>query len=229
MVKALNWMKQMDGLKNIGPELTLKLKLFEGEAAKIAEVAPIAVKFASNYINYNKAAFAVDFAKEHFKDYETHTITIVSVLFPLVYLELFKQRFKYSKINIITKQYTAITMKPIFDKYYYHNVEFFFKEAMFDKDVQEVFEQSDLVVMPDTDYMMPFEHLPHFKFKKCLALNFKDPHERKTNNNIVFSGEELEEICDFSTPIECGTHHCTPIGGNFFTNTKLFYAYGERL
>lgn len=221
-------MKQMAGLKNIGPELTLKLKLFESEAAKIHESATVAVSFCSNYINYNKAKFAAEFIKDYFNDYEAPTITIVSSLFPLVYLDLITQNFKYSKINVVTKQYTAQKMDYLFKKYYYNSV-FYFKEAMFDSSVKQVFNESDVVIIPDTDYMMPFELMDHFKFKRCLALNFKDPHERKTNNNLVFSGDELEEVCNFTTPIKSGVHFVTPHGGNFFTNNRLFYSYGERI
>lgn len=221
-------MRQMAGLKNIGPELTLKLKLFETEAAKIHESAPVAVNFSSNYINYNKAKFAAEFIKDYFNDYEAPTITVVSTLFPLLYLDLLTEHFKYSRINIITKQYTAQKMHHLFKKYYYNSV-FHFKEAMFDTSVKDIFDQSEIVIMPDTDYMMPFEFLDHFRFKKCLAINFKDPHERKTNNNLVFSGEELEEVCDFTSSIKSGVHLVTPHGGNFFTNNRLFYSYGERL
>jgi hypothetical protein len=218
----------MVGLKSFGPEFNLKLKLFESEAAKIHESAPVAIIFCSNYININKAKFGADFISDHFKEFEAPTITIVSTLFPLIYLELLTQKFKYSKINVITKQYTAIKMHDTFKKYYYNSV-FHFKDAMFDPSVLDVFEQSDIVFIPDTDYMMPFEFIDHFKFKKCLSLNFKDPHERKTNNNLVFSGNELEEICDFKNHIKSGVHMCPPHGVDFFTNNRLLYAYGERL
>lgn len=228
MVKELNYMKQMDGLQSSGPELLLKLRIFENEASKIHPAAKKAVEFCNNYINSNKAIFGANFLASKFPDNEPKIITVVSELFPLMYILMLNKFFSNSHIYVITNQYTAHQMQPLFWKHF-PNVELVNKHALIDNDIEWHFDQSDFVFIPDSDYLMPFEHLNHFKFKNCLVLNFKDPHERKTNNNIAFSHDHLLELCNFSTSHEHYTYKVPTSNQSFFKNNRLFWAYGDRL
>ena len=180
----------MDGLQSFGAEILLRTKIFETEANKIHPAAKKAVEFCNNYINFNKALFGSDFLASKFDPEREYTITIVCEIFPLMYLLMMNRYFSKSKIYVITKQYTTHKMQPLIWKHF-PNVELVNKLPMFDKEIEWHFDQSDFVFIPDSDYFMPFRLLDHFKFKNCLVLNFKDPHERKTNNNLVFDAEEL--------------------------------------
>lgn len=229
MVKELNYMKQMVGLKSYGPELYVRTKLFELEASKIHPAGRKAVEFCNNYININKALFGTEFFEGKIDKTKDYTVTIICEIFPVVYLHMLTRLFSNNtKFYVITKQYTTHLLQPLFWKHF-PNVELVNKHPMFDKEIEWHFDQSDFVFIPDSDYLMPFNLLDHFKFKNALVLNFKDPHERKTNNNIVFDEDELLEICDFSTSHEHYTYKVEPSGNNFFNNNRLFYAYGDRL
>jgi hypothetical protein len=221
-------MKLTDGLQNFGPELLLRLKIFETEAGKIHPAARKAVEFCNNYINMNKAIFGSDFLANKFEPGKKYTITVVCEIFPVLYIHMLNRFFSDSKIYVITKQYTTHKLQPLFWKYF-PNVELVDKRPMFDKEIEWHFDQSDFVFIPDSDYLMPFELLDHFKFKNCLVLNFKDPHERKTNNNLAYSADHLLELCDFSKSHEHYTHKIASSGNSFFNNNRIFYAYGDRL
>lgn len=218
----------MDGLQNYGPELLLRTKLFEVEAGKLHPLGKKAVEFCNNYINFNKALFGAEFFLKKANPDKEYVVTIICDIFPLVYIHLLTKVFPKSKIYVITKQYTTHKLQPLFWKHF-PNVELINKHPMFDKEIEWHFDQSDFVFIPDSDYLMPFRLINHFKFKNCLVLNFKDPHERKTNNNMVYDAEELLEICDFSTSHEHYTYKVPSSGNSFFNNNRLFWAYGDRL
>jgi hypothetical protein len=222
-------MKQMDGLKNFGSELYIRTKLFELEASKIHPAGKKAVEFCNNYINLNKALFGAEFFEKKIDPTKDYTVTIVCEIFPVVYIHLLSKVFnKNTKFYVITKQYTAHLLQPLFWKHF-PNVELVNKHPMFDTEIEWHFDQSDCVFIPDSDYLMPFNLLDHFKFKNALVLNFKDPHERKTNNNLVFDEDELLDMCDMSESHEHATYKVPPSGSSFFGNNRLFFVYGNRL
>jgi hypothetical protein len=221
----------MDGSKNFGPEFIFKYKLIEQQASKLHPAAVVAMNFSCNYTNLNKALFIDSFFRERIKnkiDLDGKTITIVSCLFPLIYIGAVNSVFKNCNINVITNQYTTIKLQYHIEKYF-PNVKIYDKHPLVDKDIEHYFDQSDYVVIPDSDYLMPFIFLDHYKFKNCLVINFKDPHERKTNNHLTMSPEDLMEDCTFSTVHEIGTYNAPDSRSNFFTNNRIFYAYGDRL
>lgn len=218
----------MDGLQSFGPELLLKYRIFESEAGRISPAAKKAVEFCNNYINANKAIFGASFLAGKFVSNKPYIITIVSELFPLLYILTLNKFFSNSHFYVITNQYTTHEMQPLFWKHL-PNVELINKHSLFDKEIEWHFDQSDFVFIPDSDYLMPFEHLDHFKFKNGLVLNFKDPHERKTNNNIAFSADHLLDLCNFSKSHEHYTYKVEPSGNDFFKNNRLFWAFGDRL
>lgn len=231
MEMALSYTRLMDGSKNFGPDFIFKFKLIDEQAKKLNPAARVAINFCTNYINLNKALFIQSFFRRQLEgkaNTDGKTITIVSSLFPIVYIGAIDSIFKDCKINVITNQYTTIQLQYHIEKYF-KNVTIYDKHPLIDKDIEYYFDNSDYVVIPDSDYLMPFVFLDHFKFKNCLVLNFKDPHERKTNNNIVVCPEDLMEDCFFSTVHCIGTHQAPPSGSDFFGNNRIFYAYGDRL
>lgn len=229
MVRELSYMKQTDGLKNFGSELLIRVKLFELEAYKIHPAAKKAVEFCNNYTNFNKALFGAKFFERTVDPEKDYTVTIVSEIFPLIYIHMLSKVFsKNTKFYVITKQHTTHLMQSLYWKHF-PNVELVNKHPMFDTEIEWHFDQSDFVFIPDSDYLMPFNLLDHFKFKNCLVLNFKDPHERKTNNNLVYDEEELLEICNISHSHEHGTFRVPSSGNSFFSNNRLFYVFADRL
>lgn len=221
-------MMHADGQRIYGQLVLDQASMFIDDLDHIDHTASYAAKFSYNHFNLNKAWFLINYISNKFDVKKEHNITICSPIVPCAYVQLFNLFFSNSNITVLSNQYTFNKYSEIFSKYL--NYKLFNMDPMFDEGSEQYFAESDIVLMPDTDFMMPFYLIDHFKFKNCLALNYKDIHERKTNNNTAFGSYELADLCDFTNIIDHGTYNVPPPRNNAkaFGNLKLFYAFGDR-
>lgn len=220
-------MMHTDGHKIYGQQVLDQASSFIKELDDIDPSASYAAKFSYNHFNLNKAWFLTNYLLDKFDATKEYIITLSSPIVPCAYVQLLNNVFTNSKITVITNQYTFNKYDIIFSKYLSYNLVNI--DPMFEELSEQYFAESDFVLMPDTDYMMPFYLIDHFKFKNCLALNYKDIHERKTNNNTAFGSYELADLCDFTNVIDHGTYNVpAPKNNDRAWNSKLFYAFGDR-
>lgn len=135
----------------------------------------------------------IEIIKTHLKDISK--VSIVGTRYPFNYVKGLKDC-----------EFNLIDFHPYFEKwclenFSFANINIFKMRPMFD-DVNYIIADSDLIIFPETEYLLPFEYLKYdLKNKNVMFVNeFFEPNHIK--NNFVYSLSDMEEMCDVKSDIK---------------------------
>jgi len=171
-------MTLMDGQKKCGVDMT-------------SEIAP----YYDSYTQ-GKELKVIQIIKNHL-----HNISKVSII---------GTRYPYNYVTELHKEYKCkfnlIDFHPYFEKWCSENLSFadiniYRMRPLFDN-INSIIEDSDLIVFPETEYLLPFEYLNYnIKNKNVMFVNeFLKPNHIK--NNFVYSLSDMEDMCNVKSDIK---------------------------
>ena len=174
--------------------------------AKLGNDNPSFSEFASKYI-IDKEFKIADIAIDNFDIY--HKVVIVGGRFPINYT------YKFNQMGI--DNITVIDYHPMLDRYkHLLNANVFIKRPLFD-DLTDYVKDADLVVFPNTEYMVPLNMLNYYKdCKNVIAVN----HINMIHN---FNNYVIEDLDIFKKDCSVQDGGKIKIG---YSDATVYYAYG---
>ena len=145
--------------------------------------------FYGNHVR-KKEKDCVEIIKSHFK-----TLSEVTII---------GTRYPYNYVTELNKEYNCkfnlIDFHPYFEKWCLENLSFadiniYRMRPLFD-DINSIINNSNLIIFPETEYLLPFEYLNYdLEDKNVMFVNeYFEPNHIK--NNFVYSLDDMEEMCN---------------------------------
>jgi len=151
--------------------------------------------FYGNHVR-KKEKDCVEIIKSHFK-----TLSEVTII---------GTRYPYNYVTELNKEYNCkfnlIDFHPYFEKWCLENLSFadiniYRMRPLFD-DINSIINNSNLIIFPETEYLLPFEYLNYnLKDKNVMFVNeYFEPNHIK--NNFVYSLDDMEEMCNVKSNLK---------------------------
>jgi hypothetical protein len=119
-------------------------------------------------------------------------------------------RYPYNYVTELHKEYNCkfnlIDFHPYFEKWCaelttFADINIYRMRPLFD-DINDVIDNSDLIIFPETEYLLPFEYLNYnFKNKNVMFVNECSEYNH-IKNNFACSLDDMEELCNVSSNIK---------------------------
>lgn len=159
------------------------------------------------------------------KQKETQCVEIIKQhLTKINEVSIIGTRYPYNYVTELHKEYNCkfnlIDFHPFFEEWCLEGLSFadiniYRMRPLFD-DINPIINKSDLIIFPETEYLLPFEYLNYdLKDKNVMFVNEEfEPNHIK--NNFVYSLNDMEEMCNVKSNIKGKIIMPTNIMNNIF-------------
>jgi hypothetical protein len=154
----------------------------------------------------------VEIIKQHLTNIQE--VSIIGTRYPVNYVTELHKEYN-CKFNLID-------FHPFFEEWCLEGLSFadiniYRMRPLFD-DINPIINKSDLIIFPETEYLLPFEYLNYdLKDKNVMFVN-EDLEPNDIKNNFVYSLDDMEEMCNVKSNIKDKIVMPT----NIMTNTFFF-------
>jgi len=200
-------MTQMIGQENVGMEIEDTLCL-DAEPRPIWKLIDKCVEcfeedekhYLLNYLLTwhvrKKEKFCTDLILKNIKFADE--ITIIGSKFPANYVFNLGKAY-HCKFNLID-------FHPCFERWSrtildFADCEYYKMRPLFD-DLNPIIKNSDLIIFPETEFLIPFKYLNYDLSNKNVLFVNEGLNIDRINDNIVYSEFEMEQMCDVASPIK---------------------------
>lgn len=127
---------------------------------------------------------------DNFKDLQE--VSIIGCRFPYNYVYNLNEKY-YCKFNLID-------FHPCFERWSktvmsFADCEYYRMRPLFD-DLNSIIENSNLIIFPETEFLIPFKHLNYDLSNKNVLYVNQQLNVDRINDNIVYSELEMEQMCN---------------------------------
>jgi len=197
----------MIGQENIGMEIedTLCLDAKPRPAWKLIDKCIECFDFDEKHylLNYlltwkvrKKERFYTDLILKNIKFVDE--ISIIGCRFPVNYV--------YNLGKAYDCKFNLIDFHPCFERWSstildFADCEYYKMRPLFD-DLNPIIKNSNLVIFPETEFLIPFKHLNYDLSNKNVLFVNEELNVDRINDNIVHSELEMEQMCNVSSSIK---------------------------